>query len=659
MLWLLLACGDEPCTPMTWYADGDGDGLGGALAIEACSRPEGFVDNADDCDDARALNFESCNGFDDDCNGLVDDVFLTELGYWYLDADGDGYGGEIEARACDAPEGYVVDSQDCDDTNAERNPETRWHEDVDGDGFGATAYWVEQCERPDGFVLDGQDCDDMDDGVNPDAVEVCNGWDDDCDGLVDDADEVDGDSFSDWYADDDGDGYGGAFVTAACDGGSATVDNGDDCDDTLADVNPGELEVCDDGLDNDCSGDANDCGFSGALSSEDADLVLEGAAGGDNLGFRFLAQDVDGDGHVDMLAGAPYNDHGGASAGAAYLWSGPLTSGAVPSMSWTGGALYAGWDVGHGDFDGDGAADVLLGQGSSEDSVAYLVYADGAVGDVTFGDGDYAGSATLGLGDVDGDGLDDWLISDPGADVVGWYAGSSAQRSGAQDADATITGTTGSLPGRYGHGLAHGDLDGDGVTDVVVGGQGADDYAGAAWVFLNDLGDVADADTAIAGSGTIRLGHAVAVLPDVDGDGLDDLAVSAPYDGPGTVSIYAGGSAWVTFEGGTAVDAFGWSIDGGDVDGDGSTDLVAGARFWESGRVGTYSQGATFTFRGPVSAGTHTETDADARVAADLGSSFAGTDVEVADVDGDGVDDLLASQLDDAGSVRVFLGGGL
>ena len=105
---------------------------------------------------------------------------------------------------------------------------------VDADGDGHTA---------------DVDCDDTEAGVNPEAEEVCNGVDDNCDEIID-TDAVDAPL---WYADADGDGYGDAEVTElACEAPSDFVADATDCDDAAVTVSPGGEEVCD-GIDNDCN----------------------------------------------------------------------------------------------------------------------------------------------------------------------------------------------------------------------------------------------------------------------------------------------------------------------------------------------------------------------------------------------------------------------
>jgi len=101
----------------------------------------------------------------------------------------------------------------------------------------------------------GEDCDDTDPNVHPDADEVCNEVDDDCDGAVDGPDSIDA---ADWYADTDADGFGdAATVTRACALPEGHTADDTDCDDTNAGIFPGAAEQCD-GLDQDCDLDIDE-----------------------------------------------------------------------------------------------------------------------------------------------------------------------------------------------------------------------------------------------------------------------------------------------------------------------------------------------------------------------------------------------------------------
>ena len=137
--------------------------------------------------------------------------------------------------------------------------------DEDGDGFGGEA--LDFCKSLDGtsFVEEGQDCDDADAQVNPDAVEVCNEADDDCDG------EVDQGLLATFYRDRDGDGFGADDEPVqACEAASGYVAEGGDCDDFALAVHPGATEVCDE-VDQDCDGDVDEGSQSDFFVDADGD----------------------------------------------------------------------------------------------------------------------------------------------------------------------------------------------------------------------------------------------------------------------------------------------------------------------------------------------------------------------------------------------------
>ncbi len=112
----------------TFYADADGDGFGDPSApLSACERPEGAVRDATDCDDADPASspegVERCGGGDEDCDGRVDedDDSLSDAVALWVDADGDGYGGEEAVEGCPG-EGLSTESGDCDDADPARLP---------------------------------------------------------------------------------------------------------------------------------------------------------------------------------------------------------------------------------------------------------------------------------------------------------------------------------------------------------------------------------------------------------------------------------------------------------------------------------------------------------------------------------------------------------
>ena len=283
---------DDDDTPVsgtaTWYADSDGDSFGDpGSSSDACSQPSGSVADSTDCDDEDgAINpdaDEQCDGVDNDCDGTTDDDAAVDAGTWYLDSDGDSYGDAATVTtACSQPSGHVADGTDCDDGDAAINPAasetcngydddcdglvddddggltgaTTWYLDLDADGYGivtVSSTSIIACSRPSGYAATDTDCDDGDPAVHPGAAEQCNGYDDDCDGLVDDDDSAVTGATT-WYIDADLDGYGDATTsTTACSEPSGYVADDADCDDGDDDINPGASEACD-GLDNDCDG---------------------------------------------------------------------------------------------------------------------------------------------------------------------------------------------------------------------------------------------------------------------------------------------------------------------------------------------------------------------------------------------------------------------
>ncbi len=249
---------DLNCDGVQEYRDDDNDGVSACL----------------DCDDrrrdVRPGAPERCDGRDNDCNGEIDeDAGQT----WYADADGDGVGdAAVTLVGCTPPEGYVDEPGDCDDADPERypgNPEVcdgvdndcdgepdddvvdgrPFYRDADGDGFGSPlGLPVVACEAPEGYVADDTDCRDDDPSIRPDADEVCDGRDNNCDALTD-VDAIDGVPL---FVDADRDGFGDpASEVMGCLGPGFVVD-GTDCDDSRRDTYPGARELFADGIDQNC-----------------------------------------------------------------------------------------------------------------------------------------------------------------------------------------------------------------------------------------------------------------------------------------------------------------------------------------------------------------------------------------------------------------------
>ncbi len=202
---------------LTWYLDFDSDGYGDALrSTTGCTAPSLYVENSDDCDDTEAgVNpgaTESCNGIDDDCDGTTDGSMAVDAVPFYDDGDSDGYGdASAITYACTQPTGTVTDKTDCNDRDstvhpgatetcngvdddcdsATGEPTTTWYEDADLDGYGLTSSATDACFAPDtDWITVSGDCVDTDDRIFPDASEVCDGVDNNCDGVADDTTAV-------------------------------------------------------------------------------------------------------------------------------------------------------------------------------------------------------------------------------------------------------------------------------------------------------------------------------------------------------------------------------------------------------------------------------------------------------------------------------------
>lgn len=266
---------------LMWFVDSDGDGWGGENAGRSCGYIEGASILGGDCDDEDPQTHpsagERCDGIDNDCSGVIDELYASDAVWAFLDVDGDGFGEDQSIiRTCELEVGWSLQGGDCASADPEVSPgavevcdgldqdcdgwvdedavdQSQWWLDRDGDGFGMDAVVQSACVAPEGYVSQPGDCDDLADWKHPQRAETCNGHDDDCDGLVDN-DPVDPPTF---YWDADFDGYGDPTLTrlgCALQFGEST--DGTDCDDTDPLIHPHRDEICN-GMDNDCDGQAD------------------------------------------------------------------------------------------------------------------------------------------------------------------------------------------------------------------------------------------------------------------------------------------------------------------------------------------------------------------------------------------------------------------
>ena len=471
-----------------------------------------------------------------DCDDRDRDVHPGATEVWY-----DGVDQDCDWNDDDQDFDGVPRAQDCDDEDPAIGPHAQevWYDGVDQDCDGN-----DDDQDLDGYAYrpgtGGGDCNDLDPEVSPAADEVWyDGVDQDCDGN--DTDQ-DGDGYlpialggidcddedremPGWrFADGDGDGHGVGEAQWVCDAPEAWARRDGDCDDEDPAVHPWAAEVCDDFIDNDCSGDANDCAYddrwSGSLATIDT-ATLEPAASGGYFGYGLASADLDADG-IDDLAVSAFKA-GDDDQGQVIVSYGPVT-----------GAQSA-WDQAH---DG-GVASLRAGRTMA-----------------TAGDTDFDGYEEIwvGLPYADVDGNDDGGVVLLGMDSSGDL----------MDADVALWGSGNT--DRLGWGLASVDLDGDGFPDLLAGAS----LDSRVEVVFGPHEGLLEADETWVGAG--GFGTTVVASPDTDGDGLSEVFVGAPDAGEVTLLSLDDELATLVLG-----DDAGASIAVADIDGDGVLDVAVGS----------------------------------------------------------------------------------
>jgi len=465
------------------------------------------------------------------------------------------------------------------------------------------------------------------------------------------------------------------------------------------------------------------------------------------------AGDVNGDGIDDLIVGAFQNSNaGGAFAGAAYvIFGGQNLTGSI-SLSQVGGAVQgfrltgeaavdqAGASVSAaGDVDGDGIDDLIVGAtrhditGTTDAGATYVIFGgQGLSGSISLSDvvsgavrgfrltaeavNDFAGNRVSALGDVNGDGIDDLIIGAEGNDIAGDRAGAAYVIYGGQNLTGSISlnqiGTANlrgfRLTGEAASDIAGssvssaGDVNGDGIDDLIVGAPRNNLSAGAAYVIFGGQTFASSISFSQVG-GAVRgfrltgeaagdqVGFSVSAAGDVDGDGIGDLIVDAIFNdnaggaNAGATYVIFGGQAALTgsislsdvvsgtvrgfrLTGEAAVDRPGISVSrAGDLDGDGIDDLIVGADLNDAGSA---DSGAAYViFGGQALTGSISLSQVGGavrgfRLTGEAGGDNAGRSVSSAgDLDGDGFDDLIVGAINNdtgganAGASYVIYGG--
>jgi len=555
--------------------------------------------------------------------------------------------------------------------------EGTWYRDADDDSYGEDETESVGCWPGEGWVDRGGDCDDTDKDRSPDAVEICDSvdLDEDCDGLSDDDDpDTEHDPTEIWFPDADGDGYGDdtSVGQSACEDPSVVGDTWvrqvtGDCDDGDAEVNPDAGERCFDGKDNDCDAETV-CDWAGPHESEDVGLLLEGpaASAGAQAGQVVGVSDVDGDGVDDLIAASA--DAAGTD-GRVWVMLDGVRGGTLTAES---AVLVAGTGDGLGsalarvpDLDGDGLAELLVGAATEQTlsgtaGAAWLLHGpvtgdlDLAVEpDVVLGESENSrtGRALAAGADATGDGVADLLVAAPIANgAAGRVYLHSGAWSGAVSLDTVSTRFEGEAAwDELASAALVEDLDGDGVSEVVLGAGWADGERGRVGVFrgpVSGTASMADADGYFEGDESLSgLGFDLEV-EDLDGDGLVELILPTAALGriwvlPGETEGVGAVSDHAELRLGDDV-GFGESIVSlGDLDGDGLAELAVGS---------TQDHDALFVFAGPWS-GVLSGDDAVLRVDSTKSGQGYATSLASGDLDADGTSELIVGSSGADGSI--------
>ena len=595
-LLLLLACGNCNSDPdkILETLDSDADG----------------VVAADDCDDRNPNVYpgadELCDEIDNDCDGFIDEEGAVGAVTWFADADGDDFGN---------PEGTKV-----------------------------------ACTQPEGYIADNRDCNDSDEYIYPDAPEYCDEVDNDCDGVIDEDSALDASLF---YRDVDEDGYGNPFISdRRCFDGDGYVSNDQDCNDSVPEINPSAIELCDE-IDNDCD-----------LLIDDQDSNVQGQSN--------WYQDSDGDGYgqgqptLSCLSPDPESilQDGDCDDSAAFInpgaveWCGDMLDndcdGAIDDAD--SDAQQVLW---YSDLDADGFGDPqsLLGLSCAapadsspwpedcNDSDATInpnaaeIWYDGIDQDCG-NDNDF---------DADTDGYEqsedcddsDERINPGEADIC--QSGIDENCDGEDDSCSASLWLEGDALGdQLGTAILY-DLSSDSFWISAVGYDGASLGSGVVYQLPASASSLAEATLMVEGESIAdHLGNDLGLLNDIDGDGLAEVLM-ASYGGDiaglnaGAVYLYTSADSFTDVSqlgtkltGSAAGDNFGWDLVNAD-------DFIMSSAIYAS--VGGADNGATYLFTS-IPSGSISASSADHIFIGEQSGEQSGMSIAYGDINADGLGDV-------------------
>ena len=365
-------------------------------------------------------------------------------------------------------------------------------------------------------------------------------------------------------------------------------------------------------------------GLPSGTASWDAAAGTVGSAAGDGAVGAILGGDVNGDGVGDLLVGSP------DGAGGVYVFLGPVATGAR-TFDTAEGRITGVGDAAVGsslawvpDLSGDGQADLVVGALDGGTYAGTIVPGPLGAGDIDISDpdqivrfedaGDAGGGGELTAADFDGDGAADLVVGAPGADDTHADHGKVYVLAGpVPESEIELRFATGTWVGEDAHHavgkevVVTGDVNDDGLPDLLVGMSANDSYGSVVDRAYLIYAPVVRGETSVASAQVVfegdemfdGVGFPLSVPGDVDGDGRDDVLLSASgsdlsgrdaglaylFYGAISPGLYACERARATFIAEAPGGRAGAGLAGGDVNLDGFADLVIAAPFLDLGSV--------------------------------------------------------------------------